>query len=136
MIKFSKIHQDFANRLLSRYNITKQDVLNHPEKYLGPNWEAVINFWLYLDTLNKKQLKVVEERYRALSEEQNDIDYNRAEVATKATIRYAFDASYSASDSVSCAKPAAYYATEELIGLDKLLEQGYQPVFFPMFLDL
>jgi hypothetical protein len=135
-MKISKTHRNFANRLRSRYNITKQDVLDHPEKYLGPNWEEVINFWLYLDTLNKKQLKVVEERYSALSCTERCIARDKALVAAGATAKYAVYAANAAFDIGSYAQPAAAFATYELIGLDKLLEQDYQPVFFPLFLNL
>jgi hypothetical protein len=45
-----------------------------------------------------------------------------------------FVAGSSAYFSVSCAGSAARCSTYELIGLDKLLEQGYQPVFYPLFL--
>jgi hypothetical protein len=127
-MKISKAHRTFAI-------IIKHDVLIHPENYLGPNWEDVINFWLYLDTLTEEQLKTVRKRNGSLSEKQNDIAYDRARVAATATIRYAYDASDSAFDSVSYAKPAAKYATLELIGLDKLLELGLNPVFFPLFLN-
>jgi hypothetical protein len=127
-MKISKAHRTFAI-------IIKHDVLIHPENYLGPNWEDVINFWLYLDTLTEEQLKTVRKRNGSLSYKECRVASEKAWVAAKATTRYAYDASDSASDSVSCAKPAAEYATKELIGLDKLLEQGHQPVFFPMFLN-
>jgi predicted double-glycine peptidase len=129
MNKISKAHRTFAI-------IIKQDVLTHPENYLGPNWEEVINFWLYLDNLSYDQLRVVYDRYLTLSDE----EWNRASVKTfdaaEATTRYYLSAKSSAHKSVSYANYAACRATEELIGLDKLLEQGHQPVFFPMFLDI
>jgi hypothetical protein len=135
-MKISKTHEEFADRLNFWYTVPKQDVLNHPEKYLGPNWEEVINFWLYLDTLSEEQMKVVEKHYYALNYEERKIARGRSRNVASATIKYGQDASNSAYYSVSYAKSAAYYATEEFIGLDKLLEQGHQPVFFPMFLDL
>jgi hypothetical protein len=134
-MKISKTHKDFAYRVQKLSGRSSQDVLKHPENYLGPNWGEVINFWLYLDTLSENQLLVVEERYSALICTEWCIARGRSWNAAKATIRYAYDASYSAYDSVSYANCAAEYATDELLGLDKLLEQGYQPVFFPMFLN-
>jgi hypothetical protein len=135
-MKISEAHQKFAGFQHHVYDIPKQDVLTHPENYLGPNWEEVINFWLYIDTLSENQWLVVWERYRYLSVEECRVASGKVLVAAKATIRYAFDASHSASDSVSYANNTAFWATYELIGLQKLLEQGYQPVFFPLFLNL
>jgi hypothetical protein len=56
-MKISKTHLKFANILNST------EVLTHPENFLGPNWEEVINFWLYLDTLTEDQLNVVYRHY-------------------------------------------------------------------------
>jgi hypothetical protein len=128
-MKISKTHQKFASYLKN------QVVLTNPENYLGPNWEEVINFWLYLDTLTEDQLKVVEDCYNDLSDNERHIAAGRCiRVMSKAT-NYAYDASEAAFASVSNANCVAENATEELIGLDKLLEQGHQPVFFPMFLN-
>jgi hypothetical protein len=66
-MKISKSHKYFANRLHRLRQITNQEDLTHPERYLGSNWEAVINFWLYLDTLSEEQFEIVEGRYLALS---------------------------------------------------------------------
>jgi hypothetical protein len=137
-MKISKAHKEFAVLLEAYYEISKQDVLDHPENFLGPNWEAVINFWLYLDTLSYEQLRVagrvVGQRYMALRDKNRDIASGRAYDGAVSTTKYAHEAVAAAYDSVSCAKYAAYYATVEIIGLDKLLEQGYQPVFYPLFL--
>jgi hypothetical protein len=129
-MKISKAHQKFADRL------NNQEILNHPENFLGPNWEDVINFWLYLDTLTEEQLKVVEERYMTLSDEEWDIGTVKAFDAAEATTRYLMLAEDSAYRSVSCANIPACRATEELIGLDKLLKQDHQLVFFPLFVNL
>jgi hypothetical protein len=129
-MKISRTHKEFAKRL------NKQDVLNHPEIYLGPNWAAVIDFWLYLDTLTIEQLMVVYERYYALSIEELNIAYNKACRAARVTTKYcglAGPSSYCIV--VHRARSAACRATEELIGLDKLLEQDHQLVFFPLFLN-
>jgi hypothetical protein len=42
------------------------DVLTSPEKYLGPNYETVLNFWRVMDGLTGNQWKKVARRYRAL----------------------------------------------------------------------
>jgi hypothetical protein len=128
-MKISKAHQRLADR------INRQEVLTHPENYLGPNWEEVINFWLYLDTLSENQLLVVNKRYWDLSYEERNVDWDKALVAAGATAIYIYSAGSSAYCSVSYVNNAALCATYELIGLDKLLENGQQPVFFPLFLN-
>jgi hypothetical protein len=135
-MKISKAHKSFTRRL------NKQDILNHPEQYLGPNWEAVINFWLYLETLSKDQLKVVKERYLDLSQEERNVAYGRVSNAARATTKYDKYAGYAAYAAIrgvysSCfVYNAAGDVTYELIGLEKLLELGHNPVFFPLFLNL
>ncbi len=130
MNKISKIHENFADLL------KKQEVLTHPENYLGPNWEEVINFWLYFDTLSVNQLKVVGKSYWDLSDEEWSIAYNKARIAAESTTEYAYDAGSAAFYGVSYAQSAARDATLELISLEKLLEQEHQLVFFPLFLNL
>jgi hypothetical protein len=141
MTRYSCIHKEFANRLPG----SPQEVLSNPEKYLGPNWEAVINFWLYLDTLTQEQWWVVRERNLCLSAIEHNIAGDKVHDATsskrrggtlKPRIKYAYDAADSAYYSVYYVNAITRWATLELISLDKLLEQGYQPVFFPMFLNL
>jgi hypothetical protein len=128
-MKISKTHENFADLL------KKQEVLTHPENYLGPNWEEVINFWLYLDTLSYEQLRVAGNRYLALSFEEWIVARKNARDIAEDVTNYTDDATAAVYSSVSYAKSPAEYATLELIGLDKLLEQGHQPVFFPMFLN-
>jgi hypothetical protein len=131
-MKISKALQNFANRLQHWYHISNKVVLTHPEKYLGSNSGEVINFWLYLDTLTEDQLIVVKKRYLALNNKKRD----EALTVARNTIKYVYEATEAAFDSVSYANFAADYATGELIDLDKLLDQGYQPVFLPLFLNL
>jgi hypothetical protein len=135
-MKISKTHEKFSTFLRHNHGITKQDVLDYPEKYLGPNWEAVINFWLYFDTLTEEQLEVVEERYWDLSVEEQHIASQKAwNVAIDTTENGAL-AGNAAYFSVPIARYVAKWSTVELIGLDKLLAQGHQPLFFPLFLNL
>jgi hypothetical protein len=134
-MKISKAHKEFAYRLQRHFRIPNKSGINYPELYLGPNWESVINFWLYLDILNVDQLMVVGNRYGDLSDEEQDIAYNKAWNAAKATTEYFLSASNSAYYSVSYVNSAAANATSELLGLEKLLKQGNTPKIFPYFLD-
>jgi hypothetical protein len=134
-MKISRIHQRFADRLQFQYSISKQEVLNHPEKYLGSNYKLVINFWLYLDTLSEDQLKDVEDCYNALRiKDIMDAKNNLMRYAWNP--RYGFSAGISAFIISPYAKPVANWATLELIGLKKLLNQGHQPLFLPLIYPL
>ena len=57
MTNISKSHKRLSERL------NDPRVLTNPEEFLGLNYEAVLNFWLFLDELTEKQLKVIEGCY-------------------------------------------------------------------------
>jgi hypothetical protein len=127
MNPISKIHKLFSERL------NDPKVLTNPEEILGPNFEAVLNFWLFLDDLSEEQWRVVEERY------DNFYDENRSEwiKATDLTweaseevvgVDYAEHASWAAYDITN--SYAAFWVTLELIG------GVANPTFLKMFDDL
>jgi hypothetical protein len=134
-MKISEAHQNFAARLQFHYGIPKQEVLSHPEKYLGPNWEAVINFWLYFYTLSKEQLNVVHKRYVSLRDYLDEVNDNFWDV-TWDVARSTITVEHLRIAGDSVAYDVAAWVTYELIGLQKLLDLGYQPAFFPLFLNL
>ena len=122
---YSKAHQRFANHL------NKPEALTNPENFLGPNYETVLNFWKWIDSLSVEQWKVVADRYRNL----DDAAWDAAWVAARDAARdAAWDAAWVA------AWYAAWYAagsaTYELIGMHLLLEQGKKLIFVPMFDNL
>jgi hypothetical protein len=119
---YSKIHQAFFNYL------EQPDALTNPANYLGPNWEDVLNFWIYLDTLSDQEKEEMDQRYWAL-------DFNVRESARKASRDVAEevvgeDFRYAA----FCAARGATgwwvfgFATYELIAHHKLLEQNKTPL--------
>jgi hypothetical protein len=57
---YSKAHQKFSEEL------KEPRALTNPEDFLGPNWEDVINFWLYVDGLNYDERKIIEKSYWTL----------------------------------------------------------------------
>jgi hypothetical protein len=128
----SKTHKRFSERL------NNPRVLTNPKEFLGPNFEAVLNFWLILDDLSEEQIEVVNERY------DDFYDGNRSEwrkardLAMDASVvgagyaDYAFWAAWDVTYS-----SAARWATLELIGMHKILENHQQPLtFFQMFLEV
>ena len=39
--------------------VENPDVLTNPERHFGPNYKALINFWIYWDSLSWEQLDVL-----------------------------------------------------------------------------
>jgi len=56
-MKISKTHKRFAAHL------DNQTALKYPERFLGPNWKDVLNFWLYLYTWSAEDTEIVFNRY-------------------------------------------------------------------------
>ena len=134
MNTISKSHKLFSERL------NNPRVLEYPEEFLGENFEAVLNFWLILDDLSGEQLKIVKERDEAFYNE-NHSEWRKAiNLAIDTSLEvvgwgYAYDAGYAAV--VVTKSWAAYWATDELIGIHKILEDQQQPLtFFQMFLEV
>ena len=122
----SKIHQKFA------YYLGNPDAIVHPENYLGPNWETVINFWKWLDKLPKEQLDVARDRY------------TEAYHSSREEWRLAGGTAWNASKDVvgeeisnAAWKATPYFvvgdATNELIAMHDILNQGKTLYFIPMF---
>jgi hypothetical protein len=133
---YSTTHHRYAG------NMANDEVLSHPEDFLGPNYKAVLNFWMFLDSLSVEQWKEVERR-------DGDMEVHIVE-----------DASEDAADSVRKMLPdfligqnknsrfdlfygsnigapdTAWDATLELIGMNNLLEEGKSLTFVPLFSNL
>ena len=115
---YSKTHQRFSNRLI------KPEALTNPQDFLGPNYETVLNFWKWIDSLSVEQWNVVADRYRNLDHAAWDAAWYAARIT----------AGYAARDAAwDAAGYAAGSATYELIGMHKLLEEGKKLIFVPMF---
>jgi len=48
-VNYSQFHQNFAN------SNQLSDALENPEKYFGPNYATLLNFWWFLTTLTDAQ---------------------------------------------------------------------------------
>ena len=110
-----------------------QDVLTNPEKYLGPRYIEVLDFWLKIENLTQEQLRVIKERDEAFYNE-NYAEWYKARALVIAASRKVVGWKYA--DYAGCAawnvanSGAADKATLELIG-------GVEnPVFLKMFDDL
>jgi hypothetical protein len=86
-MNYSRYHKRFASNLSRYHNINEQDVLDHPENYLGPNYKEVLNYWFYCESLNSKHWTVYKNRFLALDVETN---YN-ARSAAEELVREVID---------------------------------------------
>ena len=128
----SKSHKRFSQFL------NNSRTLESPEEFLGPNFEAVLNFWMILDESTKEQLITVERRYWDFYHNQHsewDKVSNEVLRASVETIgrEFAGNAGWAAGKFLGW---AAYYTTRELIGMHKFFEQQKPLSFFPMFLKV
>jgi hypothetical protein len=118
----SKTHKKFSKILKNPAALT------NPAKYLGPNWEDVLNFWFYLDTLSAEEKEAISDHYYTLDDYVRNSAIDAARVAAEEVVgkdfRYA--ACLAAHDVTRVI--VFGYATYELIGHHKLLEQGKTPL--------
>jgi hypothetical protein len=130
-MNYSKAHQDLAER-----NGT-HEVYDNPENYLGPNYEAVLNFWWYLETLTKEQLLELEGKY-SLKQMQYSNRYCEIVDHVEELLDWGRRAT-AASASRSLVRniigkfpsiPAP--VTLELIALQTILDKGEELIFIPM----
>jgi hypothetical protein len=120
-MKISKIHQRFSDLL------KEPRALTNPEDFLGPNWEDVINFWLYVDGLSYAEKQKMGERFWALDGDVITAATASAVGAAEEVVDYGVSgATWDAPGSVFA------YATYELIGYHKIIEQGKSPTFLPL----
>ena len=125
ILGISVSHSRLLRKINDTYPDAPQDVLTNPEKYLGPNWEAVLKFWHHLDTLSDEDFRLISERYWALDGDARVFAGDNAFKAAIATIRIdyarvAWDAAHTVVSS---------RATLELIGSHKLQEHLSLPLF-------
>jgi hypothetical protein len=118
---YSKTHKSLSDYLKN------PEVLTNPEPYLGPNWEMVLRWWLYCESLTDEQENELLRRWYAIDDD---------------TLNRAMALAYNAATKVigwynSCAVwyvvsyPTAL--TYELIALHKLENPFFLPLLVPEF---
>jgi hypothetical protein len=132
-MKISKTHQKFSDYL------EEPKALTNPEDFLGPNWEDVLNFWLYVDTLTDDEKKAMINCYWALDQAGRMSAWDASRVAANEVVgkvvglevsRAALNASFkevsraTLNASFDVTRLIFGHATNELISHHKLLEQG------------
>jgi hypothetical protein len=125
LLGISAAHSILLRKINDGQPGAQSDVLTDPEKYIGPNYETVINFWWTMDSLTKDQWKEVARRLNALDSAAREAAY----YAARSAAGYAtWEAAWIAAK--TAAGYAAGYATLELIGSIK------NPVLLPLFDNL
>jgi hypothetical protein len=122
-MKISKTHQRLCLVLKN------PEVLTNPEPFLGPNWETVLRWWLYEESLTDVQRKELERRRRAI----DDDTRNRAwDLACNAAIEVIGKDNGQAVWWVAPHKAFTY----ELIAMHLLFERGHSLTIVPLIKDL
>jgi hypothetical protein len=126
-LKISRTHKKFVEK------IKKIKALTNPEDFLGPNWEDVINFWLYLDTLSIKEKNKMDKSYWAL---EWNVRYSAEGYTSDVAFEFIDEKVINACVGTFSENCWSVFrcATFELMGLHKLLEQGKSPTFLPLCL--
>ena len=130
-MNYSKAHQHLA-----QWSGTP-DVYDNPEKYLGPNYESVLNFWWYLETLTKKQLLELEGKYELEYVQCNNrydvLADHVEEILDREKRANAVGVSRSHVRSIIGQFPRIPApVTLELIALQTILDKGEELIFIPM----
>jgi hypothetical protein len=115
-----------AHKNLSEW-LEDPDVLTNPEPFLGPNWETVLRWWLYEESLTDEQYVGVFERYNSIDDNLWRDNYDLVENAAKEVIG---DENYSAVYWAHCYPEVA----GELIALHTLKEPIFLPIMYPNFI--
>jgi hypothetical protein len=122
-MNYSKTHKRFASYLNRFYNINEQDVLEHSENYLGPNYKELLNYWFYRDSLSAKQWNVYWDRVDSLNNETLKKAHSTAEELAKEVIDPRF-------------VDYIWVLDEELIASHLYIERGIPFTFLPLSIDL
>jgi len=122
-MNYSSFHKDFASELNRRYNIKEQDVLEHPEKYLGPNYKEVLNFKFYWDNLSDELWYVYRDRRVKLNEQTR----NGAEELAIKLASEVIDPRF---------VDSLYFEELELVASHLYIERNIPLTFLPLFFDL
>jgi hypothetical protein len=121
-MSYSKVHLRFAN-----YYPDNPDTLTNPEKFLGPNWETVLNYWKYLDKLLPDDFKhnfvASPSNYKSkIAEWAMGITPQQASAWAASYLTYSIHDYYG-------------WATVELIAMHKILEEGESLFFVPQLFN-
>jgi hypothetical protein len=107
------------HRLLSFWLDNNLEVFEHPEKFLGPNYKMVLDFWTKIDSL---------------TEEQNEEFYQRCERKNNWYVMGYSDwcAARSTAWDLTLYDDIIDIITYEIMAMPLLMKQGHELVFVPL----
>jgi hypothetical protein len=122
-MKISKTQQRLSREL------NNPEVLTNPEPFLGPNWETVLRWWLYYESLTDEQKEELYRRYFAIDDDTRNHAWDLAHDATIEVI---------GKDNGWAVLWVAPYSpiTYELIAMHLLFERGHSLTIVPLIKDL
>jgi hypothetical protein len=123
-MKISNTHQWLSNYLKNL------DILTNPEPFLGPNWETVLRWWLYFESLTREQKHILRCRCWAIDNYTRDRAWD---LAHNAAIEVIGEDNRSV---VFMVAPIPTTITMELIAMHLLLERGHSLTIVPLIKDL
>lgn len=111
--------------------------ISDPETQLGPNYQTVLNFWLFLDNLSEEQMESIGQKYSRL-EMDNRFQNRVAEYASKVLVNEETVWHEVANQSKHLFYPMEFrialtWATHEIICMHKLIEDDVPIAILPLF---
>jgi len=128
---YSKAHQLFVD------TIQNQDALTNPQDFLGPNWQTILHFWKYIESLSEDQWSQVYDK-----ENDHHLDQGSFLVMNIATgvlgERYRSAVWEATRHSVNRGVVSIFAskAAREIICMHLLIERGIKIQFLPIFGNL
>jgi hypothetical protein len=123
-MKISNTHRRLSVGFKNQY------ILTNPEPFLGPNWETVLRWWLYYESLTDEQKDELVRRHCAIDNDTCIRAWGLARNAADEVIGEYFR------DKIKNISPYPSTLTHELIAMHLLLERGHQLTFVPLIKDL
>jgi hypothetical protein len=125
-----------AHRLLQTEYYT-EDVFFNPEKYLGQNYAIILDFWWYLETMTREQLKDADAKYYSTtgnSENRYRIirEYTVDKLGYTSTSRAIEVTRVISSGILGTFCCVAAPVTAELIALQTIFDNGEELIYLPM----
>jgi hypothetical protein len=114
------------------------EAIDGPLSYLGPNWETILNFWTYIDSLTVEQWKTVGVRYSVNHnfDKENIIEGYCRKNRLCEDIQYCTWYLTSKLGTGSHSNFVAIFVSYELFAMHDLLNDGHELYFIPLFGDL
>lgn len=131
-MKISECHKAFE-----RYNSVGQCSFKTPELSLGHNYLTLLNFWLYLDTLDVVQWRMVAARYSSFLGRMR-INTEHESYWSKYTYipDHFWNCAFNSKLDESGVRLAVEFASYEIYIMDAILNDGKKLIYVPLFDNL